>query len=68
MRQGQPLLTIYSPDLVTAEQDYLYINTVIMIFSCNLAIWSFRTSPNWKQAPVASPGDRLATGKNRLVL
>jgi len=68
VRQGQPLLTIYSPDLVTAEQDYLYINTVIMIFSCNLAIWSFRTSPNWKQAPVASPGDRLATGKNRLVL
>src|ERR1700730_16841635 len=23
VRQGQPLLTIYSPDLVTAEQDYL---------------------------------------------
>jgi len=23
LRQGQPLLTIYSPDLVTAEQDYL---------------------------------------------
>jgi len=23
VRQGQPLLTIYSPELVTAEEDYL---------------------------------------------
>jgi len=29
VRQGQPLLTVYSPDLVTAEQDYLVARELV---------------------------------------
>ncbi len=29
VRQGQPLLTIYSPDVVTAEQDYLVVKELL---------------------------------------